>query len=187
MIVDNRTRGIDLRLVIFFLLLRSLIPFVPQEGEGANKYINDCGPAIVSMLIKHYTGVLKTPDWLMDQIGYDRYTTTYDLEVLAEPWGIEMEEWELSSIDDVIDNAPAIVVVDLWTLHGDKWGRHWILVTGEVNGMVRFHDPLYGPDILKGKETVESARSRTAWPSLVMVVTETKKAEQFKRVLETME
>lgn len=158
-----------IRLIIILLLLHSTIPFVSQEGEGADKYINDCGPAVVSMLIEHYSGEGTTPDSLMDLVGYDGYTTTAQLSWFLSEWGIESETVDLQSIDDVINNAPVIILVDLRTLYGDQYGRHWVLVTGEFRGLVRYHDPMYGPDTLMTKEKLQYARSVTRWPEIAMV------------------
>ena len=180
MIVDNRIRGIDLRLVIVFLLLHSLIPYVSQEGPGAEKYTNDCGPAVASMLIQHYSGAIVTPDYLMDMIGYDRYTTGRDLELWLEPWGIVSETISLPSIDEVIAKAPTIILVNLRVLHGDRYGIHWILVTGEAGNKVRFHDSLYGPDLLMDKKHVQQARANTRFPSIAVIVSDTTGAEMMK-------
>jgi hypothetical protein len=65
-------------LIIYFLI----VPFVSQEGEGADKYAYDCGPANVAMLVDYYTRIKVTPDSLMDIIGRDRYTHAGELQAM---------------------------------------------------------------------------------------------------------
>ena len=190
MIVYYRIRGIDLRLLVLLLFfsLRSLIPYVSQEGPGADKYKNDCGPAVVSMLIKHYTGLSKTPNWLMEQLHIgDRYTTSGNLMSLLDPWGIESEDVSLITMDEVLDNVPVIILVNLQSLYGDQWGIHWILVTGEILGYVQYHDSLYGPHMLKSKADVGEARKWTLFPSLAVVITDTAQANYFRRMMNKLE
>ena len=99
------------------------MPFVSQLGEGADRYVNDCGAASVSMLIEYYTGAEFKPDGLMDIVGKDRYLRYDDLVNLLNSYGLETD-WGFE--------FPRIVLI---------CGNHWVVYVED--GL--YHDPMRGP------------------------------------------
>ena len=106
--------------ILFFSLL---VPYVPQTGQGADKYKWDCGAASASMMIEHYTGLHLDPDELMSQFGPDGYLTAGEVRWLLERYGLETK-WGRES--------PRIILIG---------GNHWVVYLGDCT----YHDPLVGP------------------------------------------
>jgi hypothetical protein len=131
------------------LLLLALVPFVSQEGVGADKYRFDCGPATVAMVVGHYTGRVLRPDDLMDIIGTDRYTFAGELQYLLGKHGLQAQVKSFKNIDEVISLAQFDPVILLTY-------NHWILVTGGTWTQVRYHDSLLGPNIFEDKYLIQS-------------------------------
>lgn len=132
-----------LRLILILSFL--IVPFVSQEGEGADKYRYDCGPANASMMIEHYTGIKVAPNTLMDVIGIDRYIHAGELQALMEDYGLETSVQTFRDIDEVIDRAPVIILMY----------SHWLLVTGGTENDIIYHDSLIGPNQHFDKDLME--------------------------------
>ena len=157
-----------LRLILILSFL--IVPFVSQEGEGADKYKWDCGPANASMMIEYYTGIKVTPDTLMDIIGIDRYIHAGELQALMQGYGLETGVWTFKDLDEVIARAPVIILVY----------SHWLLVTGSQGNDIIYHDSLVGPNQQLDKDLMQS---RWLWSGMGyqgIVVTKVNYAELWK-------
>jgi ABC-type bacteriocin/lantibiotic exporter with double-glycine peptidase domain len=167
--------------IVILLLISTLsgVPYVSQDGEGADKYRWDCGPANASMMIENYLGIKVTPDSLMDIIGRDRYTFAGELQALMGNYGLKTEVLTFYDIHGIIEHAEHDPVIILEY-------SHWVLVTGEAEGKIRYHDSLEGRDQLMDKKQMQD---RWLWSGMNyqgIVVTNGKALEVIKERLERM-
>lgn len=114
------------------------------------------------MMIENYIRIEVTPDELMDIIGNDRYTYSGELQYLMARYRLKSKVKTFKDIDEVIANAPAIIL----TYH------HWILVTGEYDEKIRYHDSLIGRDQLMNKLAMQNSWNLSGMPRQGIVVTD---------------
>lgn len=127
------------------------VPYVSQEGVGADQFRNDCGPACVSMVIEYLTGRKVSPDVLARKTklpqNKDKGLNAADLLVLLGAERVRASarhSLTLQTLKAEIDTGrPVILLVNYKYFGGMPFGHFALLIGYEGNEYV-FHDPYKG-------------------------------------------
>lgn len=131
------------------------VPYVSQKGNGANRYINDCGAAAGVMLVRAYTGESITPDRFYKMTGQrtDRYLSAHQIIDVMSQMGVKADWRKNLKFDDIFQalmyNRPVIALIDYKKLRqavkteSNFAGPHFVPVIGINIKTVYIHDSLW--------------------------------------------
>jgi hypothetical protein len=132
------------------------VPYVSQQGKGADFHFNDCGAACASMLIAAYTGDSFPVDTL-----YFEAAPSGDLDLTADQVAATLSrhgvdtEWKAfldeGSLYKILSSRKPLMAVILYGPLQDAGisenktfrGFHYVVVVGIDTASVIFNDPLY--------------------------------------------
>jgi ABC-type bacteriocin/lantibiotic exporter with double-glycine peptidase domain len=141
---------IDFLVSLLLTFMLTWHPYVSQEGNGADQRANDCGGAVISMLVQSVTSEYVPVDQIMGSIP-DRYTTVDDLKDMAEPYGIELDtKWFNDPVtlrEYLQEQGTVILVVRYYDIRPELrylYIHHWIWLIGVEGDEFVYHDPLAG-------------------------------------------
>jgi len=149
-------------LLILFILT---VPFVSQEGAGANLHKYDCGAAVAAMLIQYVTGTEVTVNSLVEGLE-DTYQTSWSIEHMVNSYDIELQELWFHTPDVLrshLEQGPVMFLVGYQVLQSyeSKDAQHWILIVGYDNEDIIYHDPEVGPNQRIHEDLFFAALDRT--------------------------
>lgn len=162
-----------------------LFPYVSQESPTAQEGKNDCGYAVLSMVIEGMTNLRIPVDDLApdgDDGYFDTGASGWMLWYAAQPYGVELETRYFYDINAVVNHletqGPVIAGVWLYELGHDLhyyYTMHWILLLGVEGDEIVYHDPLREPFMHATKEDMWNAIQGN-WPNTAMVIKDSKEA-----------
>lgn len=128
------------------------VPYVRQEGAGATRYANDCGPACVAMLLRFCGMETPTVDVLSGETALasrDNGLTSAQLAALGARHGLALTvraDLNLNAIQREIDSGrPVIMLINYGCIEArqnqaDRAG-HFVVVAGYDDANIIVNDP----------------------------------------------
>lgn len=123
--------------------------------SGFNNYLNNCGPACVSMVLWQARQVRKWPDEVADWMrgeNHQGYTNSTDLDRYLDAHGVPSEHGQFTSLDDfkarIRDQVAAnrLTIILVWGNFSTNMGGHFVVPYGcdEPDAEIQVMNPWHG-------------------------------------------
>ncbi len=180
------------------------VVYKSQLTTGALKFKNDCGAAVVGMMVDTYNNVSTYIDDIYLKIrpsGWDSFLSVYEIRNVLGKYNIPSNIRWTHNLQDIRNNIdagkPSIVVIKYSYLqqagYADKnvsfTGIHYVLAVGYNNDEIIIHDPLYYdnkgafihiPNIVFQKALNDPSCGMIIVPSKSLIPSEIKPYNQYK-------
>ena len=132
------------------------VPYISQEGAGARRFRNDCGPACVEMLRRYYGLEPLQVDQLSAASSlarFDNGLTVLELQALAQRFGLKMDfraDLTVDILEMILDaGKPVICLINYSYIkarqnQADRFG-HFVVATGYDDDHIIINDPDWWP------------------------------------------
>lgn len=128
------------------------VPYISQEGAGARRYRNDCGPACIEMIRRYYGLEPLQVDQLSAASSlarFDNGLTVLELQSLAARFGLKMDfraDLTVDILEMILDaGKPVICLINYSYIkarqnQADRFG-HFVVATGYDDKNIIILDP----------------------------------------------